>query len=60
MYEQPELYFDSLSKKYNIDYVLGGDSERANYDVDSDYFATRYPVFYQNGSVVIYDVRGAS
>lgn len=60
LYEQPETYFDSLSKKFNVDYVLVGDSERANYDVDNDYFATRFPVFYQNGSVIIYDVRVAS
>lgn len=56
MYEQPELYFDSLAEKYGVDYVLISDAERANYDIDYDYFAERFSVFYQNDSVTIYQV----
>ncbi|MEN6594854.1 MAG: hypothetical protein ABFC31_07925 [Clostridiaceae bacterium] len=57
MYEQPEEYFDSLAKKYNVDYVLISDAERANYNIDYDYFAERFSVFYQNDSVIIYQVQ---
>ncbi len=56
MYEQPELYFDSLAEKYGVDYVLISDAERANYDIDYDYFTERFSVFYQNDSVIIYQV----
>ncbi len=56
MYEQPEEYFDSLAKKYNVDYVLISDAERSNYNIDYDYFAERFSVFYQNDSVIIYQV----
>jgi len=56
LYEQPSLYFDSLAVKYHIDYVLIGSHERANYDIDYDYFSQRFPVFYENDSVVIYSV----
>ncbi len=56
LYEQPDLYFASLSDQYDIDYVLIGDSERANFDIDYDYFSKNFSVWYQNDSVVIYDV----
>jgi len=56
LYEQPSLYFDSLSKKFSVDYVLIGDYERANYDIDYDYFNEHFTVFYQNDSVIIYSV----
>ena len=56
LYELPSLYFDTLSEKYAIDYVLVGAYERANYAVDEAYFAERFPVFYQNDTLVIYTV----
>ncbi len=56
LYEQPETYFDSLAKEYNIDYVLIGSNERANYSIDLDYFAEHFEVFYQNATVTIYSV----
>lgn len=56
LYEQPSTYFALLSQEYSIDYVLIGESERANYDVDFDYFASRFEVFYQNDSLIIYRV----
>jgi hypothetical protein len=57
LYEQPEEYFSSLSKRYDIDYVFIGDSERANYDIDLSYFERHFSVFYQNNGVVIYSVK---
>ena len=59
MYEQPALYFDSLSQKYNVDYVLIGSYERSNYAVDEGYFAERFPLFYENAEVTIYQVTPA-
>ncbi|HRX59054.1 MAG TPA: hypothetical protein P5075_09795 [Eubacteriales bacterium] len=56
MYEQPSLYFDSLSEKFGVDYVLIGNYERANYDIDYEYFSENFTVFYQNDSVIIYSV----
>lgn len=56
LYEQPQLYFASLAGKYDIDYVLIGGSERANYQIDYDYFSQRFSVFYQNDTVIIYEV----
>ena len=56
LYEQPEEYFSSLAKQYNIDYVLIGDSERANYNIDYEYFANHFSVYYENDSVIIYSV----
>jgi hypothetical protein len=56
LYEQPSLYFDFYAEKYGIDYVLIGSHERANYDIDYAYFEERFPVFYQNDSVIIYSV----
>ena len=56
LYEQPEKNFDRLAREYNIDYVLIGDSERANYQIDQEYFADHFKVFYQNNSVIIYSV----
>ncbi len=56
LYEEPSTYFSYLAKQYNIDYVFIGSSERANYDIDYDYFAGHFSVFYQNDSVVIYSV----
>ena len=57
LYEQPSTYFVALAKEYHIDYVLIGDSERANYNIDFDYFESQFDVFYQNDSVVIYRVQ---
>ena len=57
LYEQPELYFASLGSEYNIDYVLFGDYERASYACNEAWYAERYPVYYQNSGVTIYDVR---
>ncbi|NLI53063.1 MAG: hypothetical protein GX417_01925 [Clostridiales bacterium] len=57
LYEQPERYFGSLGKEYAIDYVFIGAAERANYDIDYDYFAQHFEVFYQNDTVIIYAVR---
>ncbi len=56
LYEQPKLYFDALSEDYQIDYVLISGYERANYDIDYEYFNERFSVFYKNDSVVIYSV----
>ena len=56
MYEEPGLYFDALSKKYGVDYVLVGPYERGSYAVDEQYFANRFPIFYQNESVTVYTV----
>jgi hypothetical protein len=57
LYEQPEEYFSAYAKEYDIDYVLIGDHERANYEIDFDYFADHFTVFYQNDSVVIYSTK---
>jgi len=57
LYEQPSTYFFALAKEYHIDYVLIGDNERANYDINFDYFESQFDVFYQNDSVVIYRVQ---
>jgi len=56
LYEEPSTYFALLSKRLDIDYVLIGEHERANYDVDFDYFSSRFEVFYQNESLIIYSV----
>lgn len=56
LYEQPSTYFASLSKKLDIDYVLIGEHERANYDIDYDYFSSNFEVFYQNDSLIIYSI----
>ena len=56
LYEQPEFYFDSLAKEYNIDYVFIGSSELANYTIDINYFTEHFEVFYQNATVTIYSV----
>ena len=56
LYEQPSLYFDFYAEKYGIDYVLIGSHERANYDIDYEYFEEHFPVFYENDSVIIYQV----
>jgi len=57
LYEQPSTYFVALAKEYHIDYVLIGDNERANYNIDFDYFESQFDVFYQNDSVIIYRVQ---
>ncbi len=57
LYEQPGTYFASLAKEYSIDYVLIGENERANYDIDYGYFSSKFDVFYQNDSLVIYRVQ---
>ncbi len=57
LYEQPEEYFDTLAKEYDVDYVFIGSSELANYVVDLDYFAAHFEVFYQNETVTIYSVK---
>ena len=56
LYEQPEEYFATLAKEYDIDYVLIGDHERGNYNIDYEYLDSHFQVFYQNDSVVIYSV----
>lgn len=56
LYEHPSTYFALLSQQLDIDYILIGDNERANYDIDYDYFNSRFSVFYQNDSVIIYSV----
>lgn len=56
LYEQPEEYFAKLSKQFDIDYVFVGDYERSSYTVDYEYFESHFQVFYQNDSVVIYQV----
>ena len=56
MYEEPSTYFGAYAKQYDIDYVFIGSSELANYSVDLPYFAENLEVFYQNGSVTIYNV----
>jgi hypothetical protein len=57
MYEQPELYFQALRAQYHVDYVLIGDYELSAYACNTQYFRDRYPVFYENDRLVIYDVR---
>ena len=56
LYEQPEEYFSKLTKQFKIDYVFIGDHERSNYNIDYEYFESHFTVFYQNDSVVIYQV----
>ena len=56
MYEQPELYFASLSERYNVDYVLIGAYERYDYAVNERYFAERYPIFFTNDTLTVYAV----
>ena len=57
MYESPALYFNNLGKKYGVDYVYIGDSERYNYAIDTEYFTKNYPLVYEAGGIAIYDVR---
>lgn len=56
LYEHPEEYFQTLSRKYRIDYVFIGGSERANYQIDEAYFMEHFTVFYQNETVLIYSI----
>ena len=56
LYEHPSTYFAALSRQFDIDYVMIGDNERANYDISYEYFETNFDVFYQNDSVIIYNV----
>lgn len=56
MYQEPEVYFTTYAKQFDIDYVFIGSSELANYSVDLDYFANQFEVFYQNATVTIYRV----
>lgn len=56
MFEQPERYFQTLSKRFDVDYVYLGAYERWNYTCDEAWFDAHLGVFYQNGGVTIYDV----
>lgn len=55
IYEQPELYYDSLTEKYSVDYVLLSGWERGSYAVASDFFMQLEPVF-TTSSAVLYRV----
>jgi len=59
LYEEPTAYFDTLSAKYNIDYVYLGNHERYNYECDYQYFITNYKCVFTNNSVMIFDVNQA-
>lgn len=56
LYEQPESYFDSLSRKYGIDYVLLSNYERMNYSCDLQYFDTHFRAVYDENGITIYDI----
>ena len=56
LYEQPESYFDSLSRKYGIDYVLLSNYERMNYACDLQYFDTHFRAVYDENGITIYDI----
>lgn len=54
MFEEPTLYFDSLAQKYDVDYVVIGPYERANYTVDSWYFDENLDIVYDADGITIY------
>ncbi len=54
MYTDPENNFEKLSEEYGIDYVLFSSYERGDYNCNDNYFKSRYPVFYENGDIIIY------
>lgn len=54
LYEQPS---EALLAQWGIDYVQISDYERASYAVNEAFYATRYPVFYQNGCYTIYKIK---
>ena len=56
MYEQPEKYFASYAKEYNVDYVLISSWERGNYSVNTDYFKKFTPVW-SEGGVTLYKIK---
>lgn len=59
LYEEPTAYFDTLSAKYDIDYVYVSSHERYNYDCDMGYFISNYKCIFENGTVMIFDVNQA-
>lgn len=46
-----------LLEKYNIDYVFIGSSERAMPNINEQFFAQNYPLFFQEGNIRIYRIR---
>lgn len=53
LYEQPE---ESLLAQWGIDYVMISPYERSDYAVNEAFYAQRYPVWYQNNEVTIYQI----
>ena len=54
IYEQPT---SELLVQWGVDYVMISDWERSSYTVDLTYYDSHYPVFYENDSFVIYQIR---
>ncbi len=48
--------FESGAAALGVDYVYIGESERANYDVNIDYFRDNYPVVYESGGITIFQI----
>ncbi len=59
LYEEPEYCFEEFAVRYGIDYVYISWNERYNYDVNEEYFENRFPVFYSDSEITIYDVNQA-
>ena len=55
MYEQPSQYFNGLSEKYGVKYVLVGPWEYGKYAVDTGFFSGLEKIYEQNG-VTLYRV----
>ncbi len=56
LFEEPDVYFDTLGSLYEIDYVLIGSHERYNYNCDIEYFDTHFELVYDARGVMIYKV----
>ena len=55
MYETPS---EALLAQWGVDYVYISGWERADYAVNEAFYAERYPVWFQQGDIVIYQITG--
>lgn len=55
LYESPD---ENTLSTWGIDYVLFDDSVSAEFSADEEWYAARYPLWYQNGSCRVYQITG--
>lgn len=53
MYENPS---EALLKAWDVDYVMYSSYERNDYKNNEEWYAKRYPVWYQQGEYTIYEI----